>query len=37
MCVFVYPLEPAGGGGVSWPGWDGGLTPRVAVSVSPRA
>lgn len=24
MHVCVYSLEPAGGGGVSWPVWDGG-------------
>ena len=34
MCV--YSLEPVGGGGVSWPGWDGGVTPRFAFSVSPQ-
>lgn len=36
MCV--YSLEPAGGGGggggVSWPGKDGRVAPRFALSVS---
>lgn len=34
--VCVYPLKPAGGGGVSWPGWDGGLTPRLPSRSLPR-
>lgn len=36
MHVCVYSLEPAGGGGVSWPVWDGGVTPRLAFLVSPQ-
>lgn len=31
--VCVYSLQPAGGSGVSWPVWDGGVTPRL---VSPQ-
>lgn len=34
--VCVYSLEPAGGGGVRWPGWDGDVTPRFASLVSPQ-
>lgn len=34
--VFVYSLETAAGGGVSWPVWDGGVTPRLAFLVSPQ-
>lgn len=35
-CMCVYSLELAGVGGVSWPVWDGGVTPRLAFLVSPQ-
>lgn len=35
-CVCVYSLELASVDGVSWPVWDGGVTPRLAFLVSPQ-
>lgn len=34
-CIYVcvYSVELANGGGVSWPGWDGGVTPRFELGL----